>query len=55
MRVIGAFTAAAPDAARRMTLADLTRRLDDFADRRLSRGELQQWFDAVLAADAFGA
>ena len=59
MRVIGAFTAAAPDAApdaaRRMTLADLTRRLDDFADRRLSRGELQQWFDAVLAADALGA
>lgn len=37
-----------------MTLADLTQRLDDFASARTSHAELQEWFDALLAADALG-
>ena len=38
-----------------MTLADLTQRLDDFASARTSHAELQEWFDALLAADTLGA
>lgn len=37
-----------------MTLADLTQRLEGFADGRTTRVELQRWFDAVLSADALG-
>lgn len=37
-----------------MTLADLTRRLDDFAQARTSHAELQGWFDTLLASDALG-
>jgi len=37
-----------------MTLSDLAQRLDDFANARTTHAELQQWFDALLAADALG-
>jgi hypothetical protein len=37
-----------------MTLSDLAQRLDDFANARTSHAELQEWFDALLAADALG-
>ena len=37
-----------------MTLADLTQRLDDFAQSRTTHAELQEWFGTLLAADALG-
>jgi hypothetical protein len=37
-----------------MTLADLAGRLDAFAEGRVTRIDLNRWFDALLAADTLG-